>query len=277
MNAPNLQGTPEPLLRARGLSLRYPGRGSRRGRNQRDLQALGEVDLDLRAGQRLAVVGESGSGKSTLARVLLGLQRADSGTVHWRGRAVVPARAGGSPRRLRWYRQAVQLVPQDPSSSLNPTMSVGQIIAEPMICLGVGHLDAAARRARVADLLGQVGLDAECASRRPHEFSGGQRQRIAIARALAPDPQVVVADEPVTALDAVVRLQVLRLLHDLSSRRGLALVVICHDLGVVQFLCEDVLVLAAGCVVDAGPTARVFGSPDGAATRALLAAAPTTL
>ncbi len=243
------------LLEARGLTRRYRG-----------TTALEDVSLQLHAGERLAVVGESGSGKSTLARLLLALDTPDAGAVALDGAPVRP----GSPRSLRWFRRRVQTVPQDPGRSFNPRMRVGQAVAEPLACLQV-HGD---HSARVAELLVAVGLEPDAARRWPHEFSGGQRQRLAIARALAPRPDVLVADEPVSALDVVVRLQVVDLLARLSAAEGLALVVVSHDLGVVQRLCDRVLVLDAGRVVEEGAVGQVFAAPASPVTGRLLDAVP---
>ncbi|SDP58344.1 peptide/nickel transport system ATP-binding protein [Klenkia soli] len=245
-----------PLLQAEGLTRRY-----------RDVTALDDVSLRLGAGERVAVVGESGSGKSTLARLLLALDTPDAGTVALDGRPVRP----GSARSLRWFRRRVQTVPQDPGRSFNPRMRVGQAVAEPLACLRV-HGD---HTARVAELLVAVGLEPDAATRWPHEFSGGQRQRLAIARALAPRPDVLLADEPVSALDVVVRLQVVELLAQVSAAEGLALLVVSHDLGVVQHLCDRVLVLEAGRVVEQGPVPQVFGAPAHPVTAGLLDAVPT--
>ena len=247
----------EVLLAGSGLTRRYA---------RTSAPALGGVDVALHAGRRLGVVGESGAGKSTLTRLLLGLEPSDGGAVTYRGRPVVP----GRPRSLHWFRRAVQLVPQDPGRSLDPRMRVGRAIAEPLHCLRVTEDP----RARVTELLAGVGLDADAAGRLPHEFSGGQRQRIALARALAPRPEVLVADEPVSALDAVVRLQVVQLLQQVSEAEGVALLVVSHDLGVVAALCTDVLVLDAGRVAEAGPVGQVLDAPRSAPARALVAAAP---
>ncbi|WP_299951568.1 ABC transporter ATP-binding protein [uncultured Modestobacter sp.] len=246
-----------PLLAARGLTRRY--RGS-------DAPALDGVALVVGAGRRVAVVGESGAGKSTLTRLLLGLERPDAGEVTYRGRPVHP----GRPRSLHWFRRAVQVVPQDTGRSLNPRMRVGDAVAEPLRCLRV----AGDHRARVAELLLAVGLDPDAATRLPHEFSGGQRQRIALARALAPRPEVLIADEPVSALDAAVRLQVVDLLREIGDAEGVALLVVSHDLGVVSALCSDVVVLAGGRVVEAGPVDRVLTDPASREARALVTAVP---
>ncbi|MFJ8741088.1 ABC transporter ATP-binding protein [Embleya sp. NPDC127516] len=258
---------PAVLLRAEGLTRTYrlPRRSLWGPAGQR--YALRGVDLELAEGGSLGVVGESGAGKSTLIRLLLGLDRPDGGTIHYRDREVRP----GPARSLTWFRREVQIVLQDPMSSLDPRSRVRDIVAEPLECLGVeGDHDA-----RVDEVLTSVGLDPAMRTRHPHEFSGGQRQRIAIARALAPHPRVLVADEPVSALDVSVRAQILDLLRDLTSRLGLSLILVSHDLGVVQHLCDHVLVLKSGHPVESGPTPQVLGHPTHPYTQSLLAAIPT--
>ena len=229
-------------------------------------QALAGVSLDVGPGDTVGIVGESGSGKSTLARILLGLDRATSGTVMYQGREVVP----GPPSALRWFRRDVQIVFQDPLSSLDPRMSVSAIIAEPLVGLDVpgSHDD------RVVEVLEAVGIDPITRHRYPHEFSGGQQQRIAIARALAPNPDVLVADEPVSALDVSVRAQILDLLKRLVDDFHLSLVLVSHDLGVIHSLCDRVMVLHRGRCVEAGSTVGVFADPHDPYTRRLLAAVP---
>jgi len=228
--------------------------------------ALAGVDLTVGAGDTLGIVGESGSGKSTLARILLGLDRATRGTVTFGGRPVAP----GRPHELRWFRRDVQIVFQDPLSSLDPRMRVADIVAEPLVGLDV----ADAREHRIADVLSSVGIDPDTRHRYPHEFSGGQQQRIAIARALAPHPKMLVADEPVSSLDVSVRAQILDLLRDLVEQFRLSLVLVSHDLGVIHTLCERVLVLHDGTVVEEGATDEVFAEPADPYTRRLLAAVP---
>ncbi len=231
------------------------------------VRALDGVSLAVPAGERLGIVGESGSGKSTLARLLLGLDHPTSGSVRFEGREI-----GGLPERsLRDVRRSVQIVFQDPMGSLDPRMTVRAIVAEPLVGLGI----AGDHAARVTELLDQVGLAASAADRYPHQFSGGQRQRIAIARALAPHPRVLVADEPVSALDVSVRAQVLNLLLDLVENLDLTLVFVSHDLAVVRFLCERVAVLSRGRLVEEGPTDEVWEHPRQPYTAALLAAVPT--
>lgn len=229
-------------------------------------RALTGVSLDVHAGETIGIVGESGSGKSTLARILLGLDRPTSGTVSYNARNVTP----GRPHELRWFRRDVQIVFQDPLSSLDPRMTVADTIAEPLVGLDV----AGSHGDRVAEVLTAVGLDPSTRHRYPHEFSGGQQQRIAIARAIAPNPVLLVADEPVSSLDVSVRAQILDLLSDLVDQFHLALVLVSHDLGVIHTLCGRVLVLHRGAVVEQGPTASVFASPADPYTQRLLAAVP---
>jgi ABC-type microcin C transport system duplicated ATPase subunit YejF len=228
--------------------------------------ALAGVNLAVGAGDTLGIVGESGSGKSTLARILLGLDRATRGTVSFGGRPVAP----GRPHELRWFRRDVQIVFQDPLSSLDPRLRVADIVAEPLVGLDV----AGAHEQRIADVLSSVGIDPDTRHRYPHEFSGGQQQRIAIARALAPHPKVLVADEPVSSLDVSVRAQILDLLRDLVEQFRLSLVLVSHDLGVIHSLCARVLVLHDGVVVEEGATEEVFAEPTDPYTRRLLAAVP---
>lgn len=229
-------------------------------------RALDGVDLTMRPGRHLGVVGESGSGKSTLLRLLLGLETPDAGTVTFAGEPVTP----GPAATLRPLRRAVQLVSQDPGSSLNPRRSVAASIGEPLECLGIDGDHAA----RVRELLTAVGLDPDRADRRPAAFSGGERQRIAIARALAPRPSVLLADEPFSAVDAATRVALVGLLRDLAAAQSLQLLLVSHDLGVVERLCHDVLVLGAGTVAERGPVREVFGDPQAELTRRLLAAVP---
>ena len=209
----------------------------------------------MRRGETFGVVGESGSGKSTLVRLLLGLEQPDEGSVRY---------LGGDLRR------EVQVVFQDPVSSLDPRMRVRQIVAEP---LTVMHLPGD-HRARADELLQAVGLPPGSGDRYPHEFSGGQRQRIAIARALAPRPQVLLADEPVSALDVSVRAQILNLLEDLRTGFDLTLVLVSHDLSVVRHMCDRTAVMYLGEMVELGPTADLFAHPQHAYTKQLLEAIP---
>jgi peptide/nickel transport system ATP-binding protein len=231
------------------------------------VQALRGVDLSVRRGDRFGIVGESGSGKTTLARLCLALDQPQAGEVRFEGQQV----SGRKERELRFLRRQAQIVFQDPLGSLDPRMRVRQILLEPLRALDVpGDHDT-----RVRELLAAVGLPADAASRYPHQFSGGQRQRIAIARALAPEPALLIADEPVSALDVSVRAQILDLLRELAERLGLTLIFISHDLSVVRYLCDRVAVMHAGLIVEVGPTEQVYEAPQHAYTRALLAALPS--
>jgi ABC-type microcin C transport system duplicated ATPase subunit YejF len=256
----------EPLLVADGVhrTFRLPRTSLLGGRAER--RALQGVDLAVEPGSSLGIVGESGSGKSTLVRILLGLDRATAGEVRFRGEPIVP----GAPRRLRSFRREAQVVLQDPLSSLDPRMTVESIIREPLVCLDI----EGDHGRRVSEVLTAVGLDPVMASRYPHEFSGGQQQRIAIARAIAPRPTILVGDEPVSALDVTVRIQILDLLRALAVEYELSLVLVSHDLGVVRYLCDDVIVLRDGVVVERGASADVFDAPVHPYTEALLRAVP---
>lgn len=250
-----------PALRAEGLSVSF---NTPRG----TLQAVSEVDLTLHHGRILALVGESGSGKSTVARSVLGLTPRTGGEVLYEGRPQNALRE----RRARSDRRQMQMVFQDPVASLNPRRRVRDIVAEPLIVSGV---DRAARRVRAEELLAEVGLDpAVYGDRLPREISGGQAQRVAIARAIAAQPTVLVADEPVSGLDVSVQATVLNLLRDLTDRRGLSILFISHDLGVVRALCDDVAVLYLGRLCETGPTEEVLSEPAHPYTAALRAAVP---
>lgn len=256
------------LIRARGLGREYAAPRATAFSPRRVTTALQPTDLDIARGETVGVIGESGSGKSTLVRLLLGLDRPTSGTVEVDGRAV-DARA--SARSLHWLRRMTGVVFQDPYASLDPRMSVGRIVAEPLWALGV----EGDHRARVREVLADVGLDPDMADRHPHEFSGGQRQRIALARAIAHRPLVLFGDEPLSALDVTVRAQILELLRGLREREGLTLVMVSHDIGVVQNLCDTVVVMKGGAVVESGPTSEVLRRPREEYTRRLLASIPT--
>lgn len=249
------------LLRGEGLRMRYP-RAPR--------AALDDVSLELRRGEGLALVGESGSGKSTLGRVLLRLLRGAQGRVLLDGIDLSAA----APHALRGLRARTGVVFQDPYASLDPRMRVAELVAEPLRIHGRG--DAAVRRARAGELLQAVGLEAAMLDRYPHQFSGGQRQRIAIARALATDPELLVCDEAVSALDAHHRGAILALLATLKRERGLALLFVTHDLAAAAAVAERIAVLEAGRIVETGATAQVLRAPQHAHTRALLAARPKT-
>ncbi|QGG92657.1 dipeptide ABC transporter ATP-binding protein [Agrobacterium sp. MA01] len=250
-----LKGT-EPVLSVRDVRKNYGA-----------FAALKGVSFDLLAGETLAVVGESGSGKSTLARILLRLDEPDSGSALWKGRDLFQL----SPAELYKLRRDLQMVFQDPTQSLNPRMTVYQLISEAWV-IHPDILPKAKWRERVAELLTQVGLGPEHMGRYPHQFSGGQRQRIAIARALALEPQLIICDEAVSALDVSVQAQVIALLDGLRKQMGIAFIFIAHDLPVVRDFADHVMVMQKGEVVELGTVREIFETPKEAYTRALLAA-----
>ncbi|WP_298944781.1 ATP-binding cassette domain-containing protein [uncultured Microbacterium sp.] len=257
----------ESLIRGRALTRRFRTPPRRLFERPTFTTALNDADVDVRAGSAVGVIGESGSGKSTLIRLLLGLDTPTSGTVEVAGRAVD---ARSSARELHWLRRQTGIVFQDPYASLDPRMNVGRIVAEPLWALGI----PGDRRARVHDVLAQVGLDADMAVRYPHEFSGGQRQRVALARAIVHRPRILVGDEPLSALDVTVRAQILELLRELRRTEDLTLVMVSHDIGVVQNLCDEVIVMKDGRIVEEGPTEKVLLQPQVSYTRRLLASIP---
>lgn len=255
-----------PFLEAIGLTVGYAVRGGRNA--ERIHRALDGVSLRFEHGDRVGLVGESGSGKTTLAKTLIGLEKPSAGEVRVEGQLL----KGFDRQALAGFRRRVQMVFQDPLGSLNPRMTVGGAVGE---VLSVHQVVPRAERAgRVADLLETVGLDASYAGRYPHEFSGGQRQRIGIARALAVEPELLIADEPVSALDVSVQAQVLNLLSDLCDSRRMGLLLVAHDLAVVNYVCRRVVVMYLGRIVEEGPVAQVFGQPAHPYTVALRAAVP---
>lgn len=251
------------LLKAEGLSrtFRLPRAGLRSERSVR--RALVDMDMVVSEGDRLGIVGESGSGKTTLARLLLGLDTPTSGSVSYLGEQLPLA-------DMRRFRRQIQVVFQDPRSSLNPRMTVEDIILEPLECLEIDEPHSA----RIDEVLSSVGLAPDMRTRYPHELSGGQRQRVAIARALAPRPRLLIADEPVSALDVLVRDEILALLADLTANLGLTLLLISHDLSVIARLCDDVVVMQHGVAVERGKTRDVFRAPSHDFTKNLIASVP---
>ncbi len=251
----------EPLIRVRGLHKHF-------GSHAHPVRAVEDVSFDIRPGEVLGLVGESGSGKSTIGRCLLRLLDPSSGEVRYGGHDL----AALSQHAMRPLRRELQIVFQDPYASLNPRLRVRDILGEALDTHGLHR--GAARARRIEELLGLVGLPPEHADRYPHEFSGGQRQRIGIARALAVEPRFIVADEPVAALDVSIQAQVLNLLQDLRERLGLTMLFISHDLDVVEYLCDRVVVLYLGRVMEIAPSAELYRNPRHPYTEALLAASP---
>jgi len=266
-----LQGTPlldTPLLDIRGLTKNFHVASTKNGNNV--LCALDRIDLHVNRGETLGLVGESGCGKSTLARTLLMLERPDEGTFEFDG--IDPFALKG--KALLAWRRRVQMVFQDPFASLNARMTAGEIISEPWLTHRDLYPTAAARAARVRELLMLVGLRASDAGKSPQEFSGGQRQRIGIARALALGPDIIVLDEPVSALDLSVQAQVLNLLNDLQQRLGVAYIFISHDLSVVRHVADRVAVMYLGRIIETGTAEQVFERPRHPYTAALMSASP---
>jgi peptide/nickel transport system ATP-binding protein len=249
------------LLSVRNLTKHFPVRGGA-------VKAVDGVSFDVKRGTIVGLVGESGSGKTTVGRCILRLIEPSAGEVVF---DQVDLRTL-SDREMRRYRRRLQIVFQDPYSSLNPRLRVEDIIGEAIDTHKLAR--GADRQKRIAELLGRVGLDPEQARRFPHEFSGGQRQRIGIARALAVEPDFIVADEPVSALDVSVQAQVLNLLQDLQQSFGLTMLFIAHDLSVVEYLCDEVVVMYLGRVMERGPSSSVYAMPRHPYTQALLSASP---
>ncbi len=267
-----MTAAPIPLLQVEGLVKHFPLRGGMFDRIQRRpaqvIRAVDGVDLTIREGETLALVGESGCGKSTTGRCILYLQDPTAGTVKFRGQTIDPT----NPAEMRERRKQLQIVFQDPNSSLNPRMSVGQTLEEALAFHKI--VPKSERANRVRELLETVGLNDQFRNRYANELSGGQRQRIGIARALAVDPEIIVADEAVSALDVSVQAQILQLLAKLREENGLAYLFISHQLGVVRSISDAVAVMYLGKIVEQAPTEQIFRNPLHPYTQALMAAAP---
>jgi ABC-type glutathione transport system ATPase component len=260
----------EPVLEVIDLVKEYRGSDGLLGRVRAGVRAVDGVSFELMAGETLALVGESGCGKSTTASTLLRLDEPTSGRALFRGEKIFEM----SRRRLRLLRRQIQIVFQDPYASLNPRMTVEGIVTEGLEIHGLLS-SRRERRARARELLERVGLPARDAERYPHEFSGGQRQRVGIARALSLEPEVVICDEPVSALDVSVQAQVINLLEDLQDELGLAYLFISHDLGVVRHIADRVAVMCRGQIVEMGDCDDIYARPGHEYTKTLLAAAPS--
>jgi peptide/nickel transport system ATP-binding protein len=256
------------LLSAERLVKQFPVRGQVFGEKLL-LTAVAGVDLELYPGETLGVAGESGCGKSTVARLLTALMPATSGTIRYQGRDL----AAMNPAELALFRKDVQMIFQDPFSSLNPRMRVSQIISEPLAIHAIGTEQQ--RRDRVVNLMERVGLSREQLSRFPHEFSGGQRQRIGIARALAVSPKVIIADEPVSALDLSIQAQIINLLQEVKRELNLSFLFITHDLSVLRHLSDRIAIMYLGRIVETGSREQVLDAPLHPYTEVLLSAIPS--
>jgi ABC-type oligopeptide transport system ATPase subunit len=259
-----------PLVAVRGLVKHFAvTRGIVLRRTVAAVRAVDDVSFDVMPGETLGLVGETGCGKSTTARLIMRLIEPNAGQVRFDGRDVTHVRGA----QLKALRREMQMVFQDPYSSLNPRKTIGAIVGEPFAIHRLEG-DRARRKRRVQELLETVGMSPEHYNRYPHEFSGGQRQRIGIARALALQPRLLIADEPVSALDVSIQAQVLNLLRELQSRLGLTLVFISHDLSVIRYMCDRIAVMRAGRIVELASNEELYGSPRDPYTRELLASVP---
>jgi oligopeptide/dipeptide ABC transporter ATP-binding protein len=256
------------LLDVKGLSIRFPIRGGIFQRQIGEVHAVSDVSLSVNKGETLGIVGESGCGKTTLGRAIVRLYEPTEGEIKFRGDDITHK----SQAELRPIRRHMQMIFQDPYASLNPRKNVGSILEEPLILNS--DLDRSARELRICELLELVGLRREAINKYPHEFSGGQRQRIGIARAIALNPDLIVADEAVSALDVSIQAQVINLLVELQKKLGMAYIFVAHDLAVVQYISDRVAVMYLGRIVEIGPSAELYRRPIHPYTRALLSAIP---
>ena len=260
---------PTPLLEIRNLSVHFPVHSGLLQRQTGVVRALEDVSLSIDKGTTLGLVGESGSGKTTLGRAIVRLVNPTSGSVFYDGKQISSLQGSA----LRPYRKKIQMVFQDPYNSLNPRLRIGTILAEPLE-IHFPQMSASDRSARVAELLGLVGLESTHARRFPHEFSGGQRQRIGIARALAVEPEFIICDEPVSALDVSVQAQIVNLLVDLQEKLGLTYLFIAHDLAVIEHVSNQIAVLEHGKLVEEGSSEIITTHPTHPYTQRLLASVP---
>ncbi|HUB67442.1 MAG TPA: ATP-binding cassette domain-containing protein [Candidatus Methylacidiphilales bacterium] len=258
-----------PLLKVENLKVYFPILGGVFRHKVGEIQAVDDVSFEVRRGETVGLVGESGSGKTTIGRAIIRLTEITAGTITYDGKVI----SNLSAAAFRPYRKKIQIIFQDPYNSLNPRLSIFEIIGEALE-IHFPEMTLAARRDRVAELLGKVGLKRDHLDRYPHEFSGGQRQRIGIARALAVGPEFLVCDEPVSALDVSVQAQIVNLLQDLQEELGLTYLFIAHDLAVVEHISDFVLVMNDGKIVEAATAEAIYENPQHEYTRKLLSAVP---
>jgi len=258
----------QPLVQVNHLKKFFGIHGGVLQRVVAEVKAVDDVSFEIGRGKVVGLVGESGSGKTTVGRTLLRLEEATSGEVRFDGNDIMQA----SPSEMRSYRKRMQIIFQDPYASLNPREKVREILTHPLKLHRIGR--SSDREARAEALMGKVGLTADHLDRFPHEFSGGQRQRIGIARALAVEPEFIVADEPVSALDVSIQAQVINLLQDLASEFNLTMLFIAHDLAVVEHFCDEVIVMYLGHVVEKASAADLYSNPNHPYTQALMSAVP---
>ena len=261
--------TPQALLSVRDLKVHFPVRAGVWQRVVDQVKAVDGISFDVPRGKTVGLVGESGSGKTTTGRAIARLAPGTSGSIRYEGRELTTLR----PAEFFPYRKKIQVIFQDPFGSLNPRMSVYAILAEPLE-IHFRDWSKSQREDRVAEVLRKVGLDPDLMRRYPHQFSGGQRQRIGIARALAVEPDCILCDEPVSALDVSVQAQIVNLLQDLQEELGLTYLFIAHDLAVVEHISDDVLVMTGGKIVEQAPAEQIYADPQHPYTRRLLAAVP---
>ncbi|MEY4066191.1 MAG: hypothetical protein RIR26_2399 [Pseudomonadota bacterium] len=257
------------LLEVKNLQKYFPLQGGLWGRTTAKVHAVDDVSFQVQRGKTLGLVGESGCGKSTLGRALLRLSEPTAGQILYEGRDITKA----SSAEMRALRRELQIIFQDPFASLNPRMSIREILSEPFEIHGL-HKNPEERRAKVIELLKEVGLNPEAADRYPHEFSGGQRQRIGIARALALKPKLIVADEPVSALDVSIQSQILNLMMDLRDKYGLSYIFIAHDLAVIEHISDEIAVMYLGKIVEHTTSQQLYKNPLHPYTQALISSIP---